>query len=58
MRFIQNGSVIYRMDFPIDEPWQFAEFAKVALNDFTAKFPSISLADSSVSMMFVESDDA
>jgi hypothetical protein len=47
------GQVIYRMDFPNDDPWQFDEFSKVALADFHLKHPSVSLLDDDVEMRWV-----
>jgi len=46
----QSGQIIYRMDFPTDESWQYAEFAKTALNDFHERFPSVSLLDANIQM--------
>ncbi|RUV41408.1 hypothetical protein EOD29_22905 [Mesorhizobium sp. M1A.T.Ca.IN.004.03.1.1] len=41
----QDSSIIYRLDFPNQEPWQFGEFSKAAIDDFHAQYPAISIFD-------------
>jgi hypothetical protein len=48
------GNIIYRLDFPADEGWQFAEYSKFALSDFNAKHPNVSLLGDDVEMKWVK----
>jgi hypothetical protein len=46
----KDAQLIYSMSFPTGGSWQFDEFSKVALADFHAQQPAISLTDEDVSM--------
>ena len=51
--FVKRGPTeIYSLDFPTDDPWQFAEFAKEGIADFREKFPDTDLAAPDVSFGF------
>lgn len=50
----KGAQIIYGMEFPADEAWQFAEFSKIALQDFHSNHPDVSLLDDDIVMKWAK----
>lgn len=51
---LKASRIVYSMDFPVDEPWHFSEFLRVAVADFHKQCPSILLFDDDVELKIVK----